>query len=215
MRITRTKCLAVLLGLFAALCLVAGAVPQFPQAYNTNLVRLVEMMPHHNVTWTNGRAYFNRQLLAAKLSGTTGGMGLTNLDLFTQRTRYVIDQRYCQKERLQQDYSDPLDLVKYTSYAGTTTLNGRSVQQWSYSQGSFIQIDIFTTNDANHYPVRLFFLQSGSGVLIDYGSFSSGSSSSDFQPPASCSGGNAMEGPAHPLQPIFDFLTADPIAISH
>jgi hypothetical protein len=214
-----SKSVLVVFALCAVVCAVAGASPpQFPHAYKTGLAQLVEMLPGHNVTWRNGQALFNRQLQAAKLSGTTGGMALTNLDLFSQATRYVIDNRYCQKERLTQAYSDPLDLIKYTSYAGVASINGKSVQLWSYTQGNFVNINIYTTNDANHFPVRLFFLQSGAGVLIDYSSFSAGTSASDFQPPSTCSGGHPMgeteEIPSSPLQPIFDFLHATPVALN-
>jgi hypothetical protein len=213
------RALLVALALSVVVCVVAGASPpQFPHAYKTGLVQLVEITPHHNVTWKNGQALFNRQLQAAKLSGTTGGMQLTNLDLFSQSTRYVIDNRFCQKEHLQQPYSDPLDLIKYTSYAGVSSINGKSVQMWSYSQAGFITITIYTTNDGNHFPVRLLFLQAGSGVLIDYGSFAAGTTSSDFQAPTSCNGGHVVgeteKVPASPVQPIFDFLATTPLGIN-
>lgn len=207
--------LALALVMAVATTMVAGL--NFPQAYKANLQQLVEITPVRNMTWRNGAAAFNRQLLSAKLSGLSpNGISLTNLYLFNQQALYVIDnQQYCRREHWGATYSDPLDVARYTAYAGLINYQGRQVQQWSYSQQG-VQISIYTTNDSRQDPVRLYFLQGGQGVLIEYTSFSSGSSSSDFQLPSSCGGHPASGDPVRvelrdPFKPIADFIAAHPL----
>jgi len=215
-RMGSSHSLSALLGVAIFLC-VASAVaelPLFPSAYHAKLSQLVEIGPSGNVSWRNAEAIFHRQLQSAKLSGALNGMALTNLDLFSSATRFVISARLCRKEPLGQKYSDPLELIRFTTYAGTTTINGRVVQQWSYRQAS-LSINIYTTNDSIQQPVQLFFSQGPTGVLIDYASFSSGSSSEDFRPPASCGQKThpselrlELHNIAFAFRPIFDFLAA-------
>jgi len=198
----------------------------FPGQYRAGLRKLVEIAPSRNVTWNNGAAAFNKEHLSAKLSGSLApsGLNLVNLYRFDQHTLYVISSagQSCQRQQLSSSYSDPLEVARYTQYAGLANYEGHQVQQWKY-QASGITISIFTTNEANPKPVRLYFLQAGAGVLVEYASFSPGSSPGDFQPPASCGKNTASSLPANgasdasdsssmgdPFSIIADFIAAHP-----
>ncbi len=128
--------------------------------------------------------------MSARISGTRDGLFLTNIDLFAQGVRYVLDKRYCQKEGLSDPYSDPLALISYCSYMGSAYVNGKYVDWWGLRYpGTYI--DLFSTPSA--VPVQLVFVQSGYGIKYDYHSFASGSTAQDFAPPSYCSSQDRSE----------------------
>jgi len=66
--------------------------------------------------------------------------------LFQQHIRYIIvANTYCDHNQLNAQYSDPFDLLSIARYVKDVSVNGRQTHQWSYTQGSFVTVDFFTS----------------------------------------------------------------------
>lgn len=175
-----------------ALTVVAAAPsrPSFPSAYRATFSNLLVFTSDFNLTTTNGLVAVSQALQAYKQSGIIYGVNATTLNLYQKHVSYVWTARSCSKKPLSNTFqgADPLQMILYTSFAGAVRVNNVQTQVWLFENANRdVRVAIYVTDNARQTPVRLFLETYGVGVQIDYTSFTTGASASDFQTPKACS----------------------------
>jgi hypothetical protein len=181
----------VLCAVAAVLALTVAASPNrpnLPTAYRATFSTFLVFTPDFNLTTTNGALAASQNLEAYAQTGIVYGVNVSVINLYKQHVSYTSTPTSCRKKTLASDYSgaDPLQLVRFTSFAGLVSVRGIRTQVWLI-QSNDMSVAVYVTNTAQQTPVRLFVSTAGYGLQVDYTSFTSGSSARDFQPPKSCS----------------------------